>query len=413
MRILIYEAMPDIVRADVIIRIARDYEAQGHTVFLLLDENVHLLKRNEIVQPHIVNCLNVIRSKLPKTGIPFFATPINRPLSKKFLESPSDKILEEIAAYKSNFHEKALKNFQPDTIIIWNGLMDYQRNFIGLAKNVNPRQKFSFLESGWFPQKNTYYSDPEGVNAASSLSRVSPPPLTPEQTAKIKKWKEQYRDSYGAPKICDKGYYFIPLQLETDTNITLFSPFKSMEELLLWVLENTDSERTIIVRPHPLSDCDHKEFSKLSDRIQVDGKTPLQSLLAESHAVIGINSTVLLESLIFEKPTIALGQGVFQHSKAIYLQPQDTPIPRKLDSTFSPIEKQEAFLYYLKERQRPIPTAGVSINRTLQTTGIETTKYSELEQVVSSVKIRARQYLNLLSSCLPWRGVTTSLSKRE
>ena len=400
MRILIYEAMPDIIRADVITRIARDYENQGHTVFLLLDEDVQLLHRNDIVKPHIVNCLNVIRSRVPKTGIQFFATPVNRPLNKKFLEDPSRKTLEEITAYKSDFHEKLLRNFRPDTIVIWNGLMDYQQGFINLAKSFAPQQQFSFLESGWFPQKNTYYSDPQGVNAASSISRASPAPLSPSQTSEIKKWKALYRQSYGVPKSCDNGYYFVPLQLETDTNITLFSPFKNMKALLQWVIDNTDPVRPIVVRPHPLSDINYQEFNNLNERIHVDGNTPLQKLIAESHAVIGINSTVLLESLIFEKPTIALGQGIFQHSNAIYLPPLDSSIPSNLENTVPKVALQEAFLYYLKIRQHPIPIADWNSNRKTLPFNIETTRYSTIEQAISGLKIRARQCLNLLLSRL-------------
>ena len=400
MRILIYEAMPDIVRAEVIIRIARNYENQGHTVFLLLDEDIQLSKRNNIVKPHIVNCLNVIRSRMPKSGVPFFATPVNHLLNKKFVEDPSNKTFEEITAYKSSFHEKVLGQFRPDTIVIWNGLMDYQRDFISLAKTLNPKQQFSFLESGWFPQKNTYYADPKGVNAASLISRVTPPPLNPSQTCEIKKWKAQYRQSYGVAKTSDNGYYFVPLQLETDTNITLFSPFKSMAALLNWVIDNTDSERKIIVRPHPLSGCDYKELKKLNERVDVDAITPLQRLIAESHAVIGINSTVLLESLIFEKPTIALGQGIFQHSNAIYLQALDSNIPNNLDNSVSQVALQEAFLYYLKKRQRPIPNCDWNSNRKTLPFDIEITRYSTIEQAISTIKIRARQYLSLVFSRL-------------
>lgn len=278
--------------------------------------------------------------------------------------------------------------------------MDYQEGFINLAKSFDPQQQFSFLESGWFPQKNTYYSDPQGVNAASSISRVTPAPLSSSQTSEIKKWKAEYRQSYGAPKSCDNGYYFVPLQLETDTNITLFSPFKSMKALLQWVIDNTDPARPIVVRPHPLSDIDYEEFNRINDRIHVDGNTPLQKLIAESHAVIGINSTVLLESLIFEKPTIALGQGIFQHSNAIYLPPLDSSIPNNLDSTAPQVALQEAFLYYLKERQRPIPIADWNSKRKTLPFDIETTSYSTLEKAISGLKIRARQCLNLLFSRL-------------
>ena len=322
--------------------------------------------------------------------------PRNPLLNKKFLAEPSTETLKEIAIYRSSFYEKILNQFQPDKIVIWNGLMDYQSCFISIAKKINPLQEFSFLEAGWFPQKNTYYSDPKGVNAASTIAEATPLSLSKQQVSDIKKWKIQYRSRNGSHKICDKGYYFVPLQLESDTNITLFSPFKNMSSFLQWVVENTDCQTPIITRPHPLSRIDHDDLNNLNDRIYVDKNTPLHKLIAESRAVIGINSTVLLESLIYEKPTIALGQGLFQSSKAIHLQSLDAAISNELSRTRSSIATQETFLYLLRSHQKVLPSFKKSQNIKVVCREIMSTKYGYWEQVISRLKIKMRKFLNFL-----------------
>lgn len=396
MRILIYEAMPDIKRADVISRLGNHYEMQGHSVFFLLDEDVHLFQRNSIEQPHIVNCLNVIRSIFPETGTPFFATPRNPSQNRKFREAPTKETLEEIKKYKSSFYRKILQQFRPDNIVIWNGLMDYQSTLIDMAKMINPKQQFLFLEAGWFPQKETYYFDPDGVNAASSLSRVTPSPLNEAQKKGIRQWKEEYRHKHGNYKICDKGYYFIPLQLESDTNITLFSPFKSMRALLEWVIDNTNPDLPIVARPHPLSSNNLEKIRNLSKRLHIDKENPLQKLIAESHAVIGINSTVLLESLIYEKPTIALGQGVFQSSNAVHIQNVDKKIPNLSKTKLTSIDNQEAFLHLLKSKQHKMPPKNRNKGRQNQSFDMGSTQYSVIEQKISKLKIKAKKIFTRL-----------------
>ncbi|MCX2779823.1 capsular polysaccharide export protein, LipB/KpsS family [Microbulbifer thermotolerans] len=384
--------MPDILRADIILGIASEYIEREHTVFLLLDEEVHLLTRNHIKSPHIVSCLNIIRARIAPSKIPFYAVPANKTLKRLFDNNPDKNTLNKIQEYKCSHYQYILKLFKPDEIIIWNGLMDYQKGFIRLAKKYNPQQKFKFLEAGWLPQKGHYYQDPKGVNAASSIAEYTPRKLSRKETQDVEKWKQNYRKQHGDHNICNKGYYFIPLQIESDTNITLFSPFQTMRSFLEWVLKNSDSRIPLIVRPHPLDRNGQEHLSKLSARIKIDTSTPLQKLIAESKAVIGINSTVLLESLVYEKPTIALGRGIFQSSKAVYLQDINLPLPQVIDSNLTPKESQNAFLYLLWIRQLKLPsTQFIKLPRNYMIPE-KYTQYPKIYQLFSALKIRLKQF---------------------
>jgi len=392
MRTLIYEAMPDILRADVVLGIAAEYIERGHTVFLLLDEEVHLLSRNHIKQPHTISCLNVIRAKIAPSKIPCYVTPASAALNKRFRVQPGKATLAEIQSYKCKHYREILEAFRPDEIVIWNGLMDYQQGLIQLAKKYNPRQKFLFLEAGWFPQKGNYYQDLKGVNAASSIADSPPREATPEEAEEINRWKQVYRERHGNHTVCDKGYYFVPLQLETDTNITLFSPFQTMERFLCWILDNSDNGIPIIVRPHPLDGSRQLNLRKLSPRIKIDNNTSLQQLIAESKAVVGINSTVLLESLIYEKPTIALGKGIFQSSKAIYLQNTNSALPDVGNGELTSIYDQNSFLHQLKSRQRRLPLFNNFRPMRENKLSVKSTQYREIDQISSRMKICVKQF---------------------
>ncbi|WP_444925268.1 hypothetical protein ACJJI4_11895 [Microbulbifer sp. TRSA002] len=392
MKILVYEAMPDIGRAEIVLGLAGKYISEGHTVFLLLDEETFLLNRNDITAPHVINCINIIRSRFPATHIPFFSVPRNKKLRKLFLRKATNKALAKIEDYKSKFYRKILEEFQPDAIYIWNGLMDYQQAFIRCSQKINPHQKYYFLEAGWFPQKGTYYEDTLGVNAKSHIAQTTPNSLTPEETKKIKAWKKDKIKANGNFQACDKDYYFVPLQLESDSNIKYFSPFPTMEKFVSWIIKNTNNEVQIVVRPHPLDKTCKEKLAAMSNRVVVNTETPLNSLIASCKAVIGINSTVLLESLVYEKTVFALGKGLFQSSGAIFLQREDEKIPLTSSTPASMIARQEALLHLLISKQHHIPTfTQKKINQ--PHLNVTNTKFNKGLQLLSKIKINLKKLL--------------------
>jgi hypothetical protein len=182
-----------------------------------------------------------------------------------------------------------------------------------LAKNMG--FKFNYIEHGWFPQKDYYYIDPEGVNARSSIAKNAPPQINKAQKDKLKKWLFNYTKKYH--HIAEKPkQILVPLQVDTDTNITLHSPFKSMKEFINYLEKEIPDDYNVILRPHPLGEYDYPITSS-KNNFTVDSGSNLNQLVAESKYIIGINSTVLLEGLCFKKDVIPLGYGILSKKSEI------------------------------------------------------------------------------------------------
>ncbi|WP_444900544.1 hypothetical protein ACJJIX_19720 [Microbulbifer sp. VAAC004] len=357
MRVLIYEPMPDIQRADIILTIARKESEQGNSILLLVEEEVQLLSRNHINYPHSVNCTNIIKAKIAISGFNFTYLPRNKTLAEQFIKKPQET-LEHIKRYRASYFYEVIKNYKPEKIIVWNGLPHYQQDFIDLALEINPSQKFSFLEAGWLPQTGTYYEDPLGVNAHSTISATKPRDIGSEERKIVTQWKMLYRKKFKDNIISDNGYIFIPLQLETDTNITKFSPFTTMKSFLEWAESHVNSSVNIIVRQHPLDRSPSLNLLPKSSRMTIDNKTPLHQLISKSNCVLGINSTVLLESLIYEKPVYAVGDGVFSGSEAIIKVELEKMIPNH--HTYS-IKRQEELLHLLLSKQKELVSHQITL----------------------------------------------------
>lgn len=103
------------------------------------------------------------------------------------------------------------------------------------------------------------------------------------------------------------------MQIEGDSNIILNSPiYKKMVE----VIEDLEyvSRRTgikVVCRPHPENTITLSELKARYPSIIFDNSLHLHTMLKHSVANIIINSTVGLESILLERPTIALGHSVY------------------------------------------------------------------------------------------------------
>ncbi len=206
-----------------------------------------------------------------------------------------------VAADHAGF-EELLDRSQPDLIFIWNGGSegDVITKQIADTRGIPCR----FGELGWFPQSETLYFDTEGTNARSSIRKLnlSKHPADP----RIDGWLRDWRARQTAPRPGIDGYVFVPLQDERDLNITLASPYKTMDAFVS-ALALRFPDQHFIVRPHP-----HFPDVRIANHpnvtIRADG--PLHAWLNHADAVVGINSTVLLESLAWGRPTHAVGVGL-------------------------------------------------------------------------------------------------------
>lgn len=211
---------------------------------------------------------------------------------------------------------RVIDEVRPRFICVWNG-------YTGLTANILRQYAVQhdigrlFMERSLF--RHGVFVDPLGVNGFSSLAvfpkwsglrlaeavGVREPKhrsvnlVEIERLRQLPKWRNARR------------IIFIPLQVESDTNLLLHSSeIKSMYELVEYVVKNIATiDDAVVVRPHP------EEVSevKIPDgtNIYVDSDGALESWLEIADLVVTINSTVGLEALLTDTEVISLGRGVF------------------------------------------------------------------------------------------------------
>ncbi|WP_444939374.1 capsular polysaccharide export protein, LipB/KpsS family [Microbulbifer sp. JMSA002] len=208
-------------------------------------------------------------------------------------------------------YSQILRKNKFDYIYLWNGNFSYQANFIKLAKKLCLNLKY--VEVAWFDQNNTYYVDPKGVNA-NSIIAGNAHTISENYLTKGQEFCKNYKDlKFSGCSISD-SYILVPMQVESDSNIRLYSSYKSMSEFIddlsTWLPENVE----VRVRRHPKSAM--PEFS-LPRNFSWSQESNLFEDIAGAKCVVGINSTVLLQSLALGKPVIAMGQGVWGNHHSI------------------------------------------------------------------------------------------------
>ncbi len=220
-----------------------------------------------------------------------------------------------LLAYIYFFRFFNLKKY--DEFLIWNGFFLRQAVVIEIAKLFN--KEVIYFESGFFGK---FVIDKKGVNFLNSVPRDKsfylnyknkkdlPNKLIPRNPKNAKKF-------LNAPKKpLPKKFIFVPFQVDYDTQILLFSPWiKSMEELFNILSEIAKSLKIhIIFKEHPSSKKDYPNLHKKAKKLEyVDfaNAYPTQELIEKSEAVITINSSVGVESLLFNKKVITLGNAFY------------------------------------------------------------------------------------------------------
>ncbi|MEO5669425.1 MAG: capsule polysaccharide biosynthesis, partial [Ramlibacter sp.] len=123
----------------------------------------------------------------------------------------------------------------------------------------------------------------------------------------------------------EQAYYFVPLQLEGDSQITQHSPFSSNLEFIMRVLQSfaahapADTRLVFRQHPHARGGPGHKGFImglaaalNIQHRVHhmTEGDTP--DIAQHSLGTVVINSTVGLQALERGVPLIALGESFYK-----------------------------------------------------------------------------------------------------
>ncbi|MES2922453.1 MAG: hypothetical protein V4819_12950 [Verrucomicrobiota bacterium] len=118
-------------------------------------------------------------------------------------------------------------------------------------------------------------------------------------------------------------YYAVPLQVHSDTQITMSSDFRSIEQFIKRVVSSFErhapADTKLVFKVHPM-DRGYKDYMDLiagldhrlgGGRILYVDRVHLPTLLANSRGVVNINSSVGISGLVHHVPVITLGTAVY------------------------------------------------------------------------------------------------------
>lgn len=119
-------------------------------------------------------------------------------------------------------------------------------------------------------------------------------------------------------------YYLFPLQLNSDAQIVVHSPFDGICDAISVVLHSfarrAPADSLLVIKNHPLDTglIAYRQFAKVlarelgvGQRLHFIDAGHLPTLLDNSRGVIVVNSTVGLSALHHERPLIALGSVIY------------------------------------------------------------------------------------------------------
>ncbi len=257
--------------------------------------------------------------------------------------------------------DRFMEEQSPAALFFWNG----SGLTTVLAESLARRRGIPclFAENGYLP--NTLQLDPSGVNAFSSIaqdcsldairSRVftdeqidefdrlitdyragrspsrTPPPggrVRPSPLAYlIQGWHDLHEREprhrvnrlvpRAMPALPDR-FVFFPLQVKSDSQLTIHSPLYSNRlELAIRDLDRAlsrlDGGVRLVVKLHPadLGKTDYDPIVREYPRVLWVAGGDVRSILEPALAVVTVNSTVGVEGMLFDRPIIALGDNFY------------------------------------------------------------------------------------------------------
>ena len=189
-----------------------------------------------------------------------------------------------------------IEKVNPDFIFVWNGYTGFCANILReycRKKSI----KHAYLERGLL--KDSVFVDVKGVNGFSSLSDLT------------FGYEQRLVESQ---KRASAKTIFMPLQVQSDTNILYHSPYiKSMRHFVLMVADECQKlGHRLIVRQHP-EEIDENLNLPFMECIEYRNDGTIEEWVCKSDLTITINSTVGLEAIINEKPVVSFGKSIYSN----------------------------------------------------------------------------------------------------
>ena len=250
-----------------------------------------------------------------------------------------------------------IKDNKIDVVAVWNGKKYPETVMLKIVDFL--KLKKLFFENGLLP--NTTVVDNKGVNYTNSLPRVPefykkypinldklPKRLTPRKLATKKRVLNSAE--------LNKDYIFVPFQTSYDSQILKHSPWiKSMHELFFLMYEIANILKiNVIFKEHPsekqVTYDNLHTIAKKNEYVEFANANNTQDLIVNAKAIVTINSSVGLESLLFNKKVIVLGEAFYNIkdlTQSATSKESLIEVLRNIDKWSIDLDLKDRFLSYL------------------------------------------------------------------
>jgi ubiquinone/menaquinone biosynthesis C-methylase UbiE len=223
-----------------------------------------------------------------------------------------------------NIYEKAIDEIKPDVVFTW--------NVDGTLKQITDERDILLINNEVSvlrdPYPQSYFYDPSGVAAGSSIKRLwkdkySHEPMGDDRVGLVQRLRDHMLSNIKVFSDMDrikarlglsgKKLALVLLQVENDSNIIAYSPFESMLEFLGAFLPQIVDEYDVIIKRHPceISKQDFESADPGGNVKFVDDEFSVLELANVSDCVFTINSTGGFEALMLHKRVIAFGESFY------------------------------------------------------------------------------------------------------
>lgn len=281
-----------------VIQVSKTWFRLSYFIFL---SKTSLIDLNAYLQPHFVKK----QKKFPRVA--------KTPLWIAYKISFKLYARLEIAKYCGLIHHN-----KADVVGVWNGQKLPSSSIAFAAKSLG--KEVVYFENGLLP--NTTVCDWHGVNCNNSLPKsanfyVKYSDQKKDLPAELTHQKSIVEKANGIEKNdLPKKYIFVPFQVETDSQIISNSPWiKSMEQLWCILYEFISSTNNldlyIVIKEHPLEKKRHTKLHNKHEKILFANNVTTQHLIDHAEAILTVNSTVGMESILLNKKLIVLGDACY------------------------------------------------------------------------------------------------------
>lgn len=254
------------------------------------------------------------------------------------------KVLPTICRLRYCMLYRVLAPLKPSHVLINNGNRSPELLVPFITERLGA-QPF-FFEAGMIPGTNQ--CDPRGVNELNSVPRDQ-------------QFYQTYADQQGINVQPDTDgttggdYFFVPFQVDYDTQIIRHGNWVgSMAELLEHTIQlaNDCPNDTFIIKEHPLARIKLEQANKSplpSNLSFSSGDTKV--LIANARAVITVNSTVGMESVVLRKKVIVLGEACYGVPTMVQMAntyEQLVTHVQTIDQFEQDVRVRKAYIHYLE-----------------------------------------------------------------